>query len=90
MFRRSPGPPCSPVLSAPSRSASFCSSSVSDLGFSSTSAWPNSGATLGTLGVAGGIWLMLTQWIASGVGGYLAGRLRTKWAGVHTDEVFFP
>ena len=23
------------------------------------------------------------------MGGYLAGRLRTKWAGVHTDEVYF-
>jgi hypothetical protein len=59
------------------------------LGFSSTSAWPNSGATLGTLGVMGGVWLILTQWIASGVGGYVAGRLRTKWTGIHTDEVFF-
>jgi hypothetical protein len=26
---------------------------------------------------------------ASGLGGYLAGRLRTKWASVHTDEVYF-
>jgi hypothetical protein len=59
------------------------------LGFSSASAWPNSGATLGTLGVLGGVWLIIVQWIASGVGGYLAGRLRTKWTGVHTDEVFF-
>ena len=23
------------------------------------------------------------------MGGYLAGRLRTKWTGVHTDEVYF-
>jgi hypothetical protein len=37
----------------------------------------------------GGVWLILTQWIASGIGGYLAGRLRTKWTGLHTDEVFF-
>jgi hypothetical protein len=59
------------------------------LGFSSTSAWPNSGASLGALGVAGGIWLILVQWIASAAGGYLAGRLRTKYTGVHTDEVFF-
>jgi hypothetical protein len=59
------------------------------LGFASTSAWPNSGASLTTLGVMGGVWLILTQWIASGIGGYLAGRLRTKWTGLHTDEVFF-
>ena len=27
--------------------------------------------------------------IASGIGGYVAGRLRTKWVNVHTDEVYF-
>ena len=27
--------------------------------------------------------------ISSAIGGYLAGRLRTKWTGVHTDEVYF-
>ena len=29
------------------------------------------------------------QLVASALGGYLAGRLRTKWASIHTDEVFF-
>src|SRR4029434_3405378 len=29
------------------------------------------------------------QMAASGLGGYLAGRLRTKWASIHTDEVYF-
>jgi hypothetical protein len=29
------------------------------------------------------------QWISSALGGYIAGRLRTKWSGVHADEVFF-
>ena len=29
------------------------------------------------------------QWLSSGLGGYLAGRLRTKWTSLHTDEVFF-
>ena len=33
--------------------------------------------------------LTFTQLAASGMGGYLAGRLRTKWAGIHTDEVYF-
>jgi len=27
--------------------------------------------------------------MASSIGGYLAGRLRTKWVGVHTHEVYF-
>ncbi|HVA12914.1 MAG TPA: hypothetical protein VNF99_06675 [Stellaceae bacterium] len=59
------------------------------LGLSSVSAWTNTGASIATLGVMGGVWLIVVQWIASGIGGYLAGRLRTKWVGVHTDEVFF-
>jgi hypothetical protein len=29
------------------------------------------------------------QLFSSGIGGYLAGRLRTRWVGVHTDEVYF-
>jgi hypothetical protein len=29
------------------------------------------------------------QVISSSMGGYLAGRLRTKWANIHTDEVYF-
>ena len=58
-------------------------------GLSSISAWPGVGTTAATVGIAGGLWLIVTQWIASGVGGYLAGRLRTKWVGVHSDEVFF-
>jgi hypothetical protein len=31
----------------------------------------------------------VTQWLASGLGGYLAGRLREKWVGIRTDEVLF-
>ena len=29
------------------------------------------------------------QWVSSGLGGYLTGRLRTKWVGTHTHEVIF-
>jgi hypothetical protein len=35
------------------------------------------------------VWLIIIQIIASAMGGYLAGRLRTKWAAIHTDEVYF-
>ena len=35
------------------------------------------------------IWMIVMQWAASAFGGYLAGRLRSKWVGLHTDEVFF-
>lgn len=40
-----------------------------------------------TVGMA--IWLVIMQWISSGVGGYIAGRLRVKWADLNSDEVFF-
>jgi len=35
------------------------------------------------------VWLVLIQIVASGIGGYLAGRLRTKWVAIHSDEVYF-
>lgn len=59
------------------------------LGMSSVSPWAHQGASAATIGVAAILWLSFTQIAASGMGGYLAGRLRTKWAGVHTDEVYF-
>lgn len=59
------------------------------LGFSSVSPWTNQGASAASIGIAAILWLSFTQIAASGMGGYLAGRLRTKWAGIHTDEVYF-
>jgi hypothetical protein len=59
------------------------------LGLSSVSLWSNVGASASTIGTAAIMWLILTQVISSSMGGYLAGRLRTKWANIHTDEVYF-
>ena len=59
------------------------------VGLSTASAWSFSGISPATFGIAAGIWLIVTQWLASGLGGYLAGRLRKKWVGIRTDEVFF-
>ena len=59
------------------------------LGLSSVSPWSNVGASASTIGWAAIGWLILIQIIASAMGGYLAGRLRTKWANTHTDEVYF-
>jgi len=61
----------------------------SGLGLSMVSPWSGSGASITTFAVSGAIWLVIVQWLSSGVGGYLAGRLRTKWVGIHTDEVYF-
>lgn len=59
------------------------------LGLSSVSPWSNAGASASALGVAGILWLIAMQIISSSLGGYLAGRLRIRWATVHSDEVHF-
>lgn len=59
------------------------------LGFSAVSPWASDGMSAKSLGISKIVWLALTQIIASGLGGYLAGRLRVKWARVHGDEVYF-
>lgn len=59
------------------------------LGLSSVSPWARNGISAATLGVSTIVWLTLTQLLASAIGGYLAGRLRTRWTHVHTDEVYF-
>ncbi len=59
------------------------------LGLSSVSPWANEGVSATTLGVSTILWLTFTQLAASALGGYLAGRLRTKWLAVHSDEVYF-
>ncbi len=59
------------------------------LGLSSVSPFAGSGASATTFGVSTIVWLTFTQLAASGIGGYLAGRLRTRWVSTHTDEVYF-
>jgi len=61
----------------------------SGFGLAVASPWANAGATALTLSVGAAIWLIVIQWISSAAGGYLTGRLRTRWHGVHTHEVFF-
>src|SRR5580700_8393975 len=56
---------------------------------STISPWSNVGASAGTVGTLAIFWLVFTQIVASGMGGYLAGRLRTRWHAIHNDEVHF-
>jgi hypothetical protein len=60
----------------------------SGFGLASVSPWAG-GASPVTFTVMTAIWLIIMQWIASGIGGYLTGRLRTRWIGTHEHEVFF-
>jgi hypothetical protein len=59
------------------------------VGFSVVSPWSDQGVSSTTLHVGAGIYLVVVAMLASTVGGYLAGRLRNRWAGVHHDEVYF-
>ncbi len=59
------------------------------LGLSSISPWSNLSPSTSTIGKAAILWLIITEIIASAMGGYLAGRLRTKWATIHNDEIYF-
>jgi hypothetical protein len=59
------------------------------LGLISVSPWPNEGASAEAVGIGVIVWSIVIEVAAFGLGGYLAGRLRTKWANVHGDEVYF-
>ncbi|MBK1717020.1 hypothetical protein [Thiocystis violacea] len=59
------------------------------LGLSSIPLWRNADITTGTVGVSAIAWLVFSTIVASGMGGYLAGRFRTRWLGVPRDEVWF-
>jgi hypothetical protein len=59
------------------------------LGLASTSPRPDRGVSASTLVISAAIWLIVTQWLSAAMGGYIAGRLRSRWVGTHTHEVFF-
>ncbi len=60
----------------------------SALGLSNISPWSH-GQTVSSFTVKAAIWLIIMQWVASAIGGYLTGRLRSKWVGMYAEEVFF-
>ena len=59
------------------------------LGLSSVSLRSNVGVSASTIGASAILWLILAEVLSSSMGGYLAGRLRTKWSSIHIDEVYF-
>jgi hypothetical protein len=61
----------------------------SGIGFAVISPSATVASSAATFAIGTAIWLIVTQWLASGIGGYLAGRLRTRWPGTHNHEVFF-
>ncbi|SDO69813.1 hypothetical protein SAMN05216303_102120 [Rhodoferax sp. OV413] len=96
-YLQSPAPPASAVSWAAIVAGAAGAAALSlillilgvGLGLSSVSPWSGQGATASTFGISTILWISFTQLAAAGMGGYLAGRLRTRWAAVHTDEVYF-
>jgi hypothetical protein len=59
------------------------------LGLSVVSPWSGVGASASTFKIGTGLYLVVIAMLSSSIGGYIAGRLRTRWVGVHSDEVYF-
>jgi hypothetical protein len=59
------------------------------LGLSVVSPWSGAGVSASTFKIGTGLYMIVVAMLSSSIGGYLAGRLRSGWAGVHTDEVYF-
>jgi hypothetical protein len=59
------------------------------MGFSIVSPWAGSGVSATSFEIGTGLYFIVMAMISSAVGGYLAGRLRTKWVGIQTTEVAF-
>jgi hypothetical protein len=59
------------------------------VGLATISPWPGQSSSVTNFTISAGIWLIVVQWLSSALGGFLTGRLRTKWVRLHTHEVFF-
>lgn len=59
------------------------------LGLSVVSPWGGAGVSATTFKIGTGLYMIVVAMLASSIGGYIAGRLRTRWIGVHSDEVYF-
>ena len=59
------------------------------IGLSATSPWPNSGVSTKVLAGLAVFWVMAQQIATFMAGGYVAGRLRSRWTDASQDEVEF-
>jgi hypothetical protein len=91
------GPPSAGVSWAAVVAGAFVTAALSlillslgaGLGLSSLSFWGNRGQPASEVGTAAILWLIFNEIVSSALGGYLAGRLRTRWIKIHNDEVYF-
>lgn len=59
------------------------------VGFSVVSPWSGEGISGTTFTISAGIYLIVVAMLSSTIGGYLAGRLRSRWTTVHESERYF-
>src|ERR1700712_132468 len=59
------------------------------LGLSVVSPWSGAGVSATTFKIGTGLYLIVIAMLSSSIGGYIAGRLRSRWVGVHSAEVYF-
>jgi hypothetical protein len=61
----------------------------SGLGLATLTPAARSITSTGSLAALVSVWIVVVQWLSAASGGYVTGRLRTRWVGTHTHEVFF-
>ena len=61
----------------------------SAIGLSAVSPWPDAGVSAKTAASLAVFWTLAQQIGAFMVGGYIAGRMRTRWAEANADETEF-
>lgn len=61
----------------------------SGLGLASLTPSARSVASPGSVAALALVWIVIVQWLSAACGGYVTGRLRTRWVGTHTHEIFF-
>jgi hypothetical protein len=59
------------------------------MGFAAVSPWAGSGISATTFSLSAGVYLVVVAMMSSTIGGYIAGRLRSKWTGARSQEVLF-
>jgi hypothetical protein len=59
------------------------------IGLTVVSPWSEAPPSATAISATVGICLILISVMASALGGFVAGRLRVRWVGLHTDEVYF-
>lgn len=59
------------------------------VGFTVISPWNGQGVSATTFTVAAGVYLFVVAMLSSTIGGYLAGRLRSRWHSVNEHERYF-